>query len=71
MKFKSKKNGDTEEEEETDFHHLPAGEFPRNGPRSSMVSIVIFYVSKVITLVGFLMVARAVFFEEVNNLPNY
>ena len=66
QKLKLRKNDDAGTEEEgTDFHRTPAGEFPRNGPRSSIVAIVMFYLSKIITIVGFILVARAVWFEEV------
>ena len=65
QKFKGgKKNEDNEEE--SDFHQTPPGEFPRNGPRSSIVAIVMFYVSKIVTIIGLIMVARAVWFEEVS-----
>ena len=65
QKLKLRKNDDEGTEEGTDFHRTPAGEFPRNGPRSSIVAIVMFYLSKIITIVGFILVARAVWFEEV------
>merc|ERR1712062_822245 len=54
QKFKGgKKNEENEEEIADGFHKTPAGEFPRNGPRSSIVAII-----------GLIMVARAVWFEE-------
>ena len=66
QKFKGgKKNEENEEEIADGFHKTPAGEFPRNGPRSSIVAIVMFYVSKIVTIIGLIMVARAVWFEEV------
>ena len=66
QKFKGgKKNENENGEEENDFHQTPPGEFPRNGPRSSIVAIVMFYVSKIVTIIGLIMVARAVWFEEV------
>merc|ERR1712110_798960 len=51
-------------EENNGFHQTPAGEFPRNGPRSSIVALIMFYLSKIITIVGLILVARAVWFEE-------
>ena len=65
QKFKGGKKNENDNEEESDFHQTPPGEFPRNGPRSSIVAIVMFYVSKIITIIGLIMVARAVWFEEV------
>merc|ERR1711894_306086 len=65
QKFKGgKKNEENEEEIADGFHKTPSGEFPRNGPRSSIVAIVMFYVSKIVTIIGLIMVARAVWFEE-------
>eukprot|EP00093_Oithona_nana_P015086 15086.XXX_851398_852055_1 [CDS] Oithona nana genome sequencing. len=65
QKFKGgKKNEENEEEIADGFHKTPPGEFPRNGPRSSIVAIVMFYVSKIVTIIGLIMVARAVWFEE-------
>ena len=67
QKFKSRsKNEDTPNEENNGFHQTPAGEFPRNGPRSSIVALIMFYLSKIITIVGLILVARAVWFEEVS-----
>merc|ERR1712141_782277 len=47
-----------------DFHQTPAGGLPRNGPRGSVISVVMYYLAKIITIIGFIMVARAVWFEE-------
>ena len=67
QKFKSRKNEDTSTEEDNNgFHQTPAGEFPRNGPRSSIVALIMFYLSKIITIIGLILVARAVWFEEVS-----
>ena len=67
QKFKSRsKNEDTPNEENNGFHQTPAGEFPRNGPRSSIVALIMFYLSKIITIVGLILVAREVWFEEVS-----
>ena len=72
QKFKGgKKNEENEEEIADGFHKTPPGEFPRNGPRSSIVAIVMFYVSKIVTIIGLIMVARAVWFEEVGYLHFY
>ena len=70
QKFKSRKSEDptTPNEQADGFHTTPAGEFPRNGPKSSIVAIVMFYLSKIITIIGLILVARAVWFEEVINL---
>ena len=65
QKFKSRKESENAKDEDSDFHQTPAGEFPRNGPRSSIIAIVMFYLSKIVTIVGFILVARAVWFEEV------
>ena len=65
-KFKKSEDSSADNDEvPEDFHRTPAGEYPRNGPKSGIVAIVMFYLSKIITLVGFIMVARAVWFEEV------
>ena len=48
-----------------DFHQTPAGGLPRNGTRGSVISVVMYYLAKIITIIGFIMVARAVWFEEV------
>lgn len=66
QKFKSRKSEDptTPNEQADGFHTTPAGEFPRNGPKSSIVAIVMFYLSKIITIIGLILVARAVWFEE-------
>ena len=71
QKFKSRKSEEptTPNEQADGFHTTPAGEFPRNGPKSSIVAIVMFYLSKIITIIGLILVARAVWFEEVINLP--
>merc|ERR1711976_297817 len=64
-KFKKSEDSSADNDEvPEDFHRTPAGEYPRNGPKSGIVAIVMFYLSKIITLVGFIMVARAVWFEE-------
>jgi len=47
-----------------DFHQTPAGGLPRNGTRGSVISVVMYYLAKIITIIGFIMVARAVWFEE-------
>jgi len=63
-KGKSEDPATTPAEENNGFHQTPAGEFPRNGPKSSIVAIVMFYLSKIITIIGLILVARAVWFEE-------
>ena len=65
---KFKKTEEPSDEIPEDFHQTPPGEFPKNGPKSSIVALVMFYLSKIVTLVGFIMVGRAVFFEEVKNV---
>ena len=66
QKFKrGKKDEDENAGDDGDFHTTPPGEYPRNGPRSSIIAIVMFYVAKIITIVGLILVARAVWFEEV------
>ena len=62
---KFKRTEEPSDEIPEDFHQTPPGEFPKNGPKSSIVALVMFYLSKIVTLVGFIMVGRAVFFEEV------
>ena len=59
QKFKSRKS------EADGFHTTPAGEFLRNGLKSSIVACIMFYLSKIITIIGLILVARAVWFEEV------
>merc|ERR1711863_191716 len=61
---KFKRTEEPPDEIPEDFHQTPPGEFPKNGPKSSIVALVMFYLSKIVTLVGFIMVGRAVFFEE-------
>merc|ERR1711981_76135 len=61
---KFKRTEEPSDEIPEDFHQTPPGEFPKNGPKSSIVALVMFYLSKIVTLVGFIMVGRAVFFEE-------
>ena len=70
QKFKSRKSEEptTPNEQADGFHTTPAGEFPRNGPKSSIVACIMFYLSKIITIIGLILVARAVWFEEVINL---
>ena len=71
-KFKKSEDSSADNDEvPEDFHRTPAGEYPRNGPKSGIVAIVMFYLSKIITLVGFIMVARAVWFEEVRNISYF
>ena len=67
QKFKSRKSEEptTPNEQADGFHTTPAGEFPRNGPKSSIVACIMFYLSKIITIIGLILVARAVWFEEV------
>ena len=67
QKFKSRKTEEptTPNEQADGFHTTPAGEFPRNGPKSSIVACIMFYLSKIITIIGFILVARAVWFEDV------
>lgn len=71
QKFKSRKSEEptTPNEQADGFHTTPAGEFPRNGPKSSIVACIMFYLSKIITIIGLILVARAVWFEEVIILP--
>ena len=73
QKFKSRKSEEptTPNEQADGFHTTPAGEFPRNGPKSSIVACIMFYLSKIITIIGLILVARAVWFEEVINLLAY
>ena len=73
QKFKSRKSEEptTPNEQADGFHTTPAGEFPRNGPKSSIVACIMFYLSKIITIIGLILVARAVWFEEVINLFAY
>ena len=68
QKFKSRKTEEptTPNEQADGFHTTPAGEFPRNGPKSSIVACIMFYLSKIITIIGLILVARAVWFEEVS-----
>ena len=66
---KFKKKDDSSNGEDTgvpdDFHQTPAGGLPRNGTKGSVVSVVMYYLAKITTIIGFIMVARAVWFEEV------
>ena len=73
QKFKSRisEEPSTPNEQADGFHTTPAGEFPRNGPKSSIVACIMFYLSKIITIIGLILVARAVWFEEVINLLSY
>ena len=64
--FSKRFKKDQEEPEEDNFHRVPAGEYPRNGPKSSIIAIVMFYISKIMTIIGLVLVARAVWFEEVS-----
>ena len=57
---------DPQQEEDNGFHQTPAGEYPRNGPRSSIGAIVMYYLSKIVTIIGLCLVVRAVWFEEVS-----
>lgn len=69
QKFKRGNKEDSNDSEcDNDFHQTPPGEFPRNGPKSSIVAILMFYISKIITIIGLVLVARAVWFEEVRIL---
>ncbi len=47
-------------------HETPPGEFPK-GPKPSACLIVTFHLSKILTLVGIILVVRALLVDKVNN----
>jgi hypothetical protein len=64
LKLKGQKNGDAQPSE-VSIHATPPGECPKNGPKPSIIAVILFYVSKIMTMIGFILVFKAVFIETV------
>ena len=46
-------------------HATPPGEFPDTGPKPSTCPVITFHLSKILTLIGVILVLRALFVDKV------
>lgn len=54
---------------EESVHHIPPGQWPKEGPKPSKVAVLLFYLSVVFTIIGILIVIRSAFYVEEHDKP--
>lgn len=52
------------EEEEEEIHSLPAGVWPKQGPRPGMLGTVLYYISLALSVIGILTMLRCTYIQE-------
>jgi len=55
---------DEEEEEEEDLHSLPAGVWPKQGPRPGVIGTLLYYISLALTFIGLLVLLRCAYIQD-------
>merc|ERR1712013_113875 len=53
-----------EEEEEEDLHSLPAGVWPKQGPRPGVIGTLLYYISLALTFIGLLVLLRCAYIQD-------
>ena len=48
------------------IHSIPAGEWPKEGPKPSKCAVLLFYISVALTVIGTIIVIRSAFFIQVS-----
>ena len=53
------------------IHSVPAGEWPKEGPKPSKCAVLFYYMSIVLTMIGTIIVIRSAFFIQVSDACNF
>jgi len=51
------------------IHSIPAGEWPKEGPKPSKCAVLLFYISVALTVIGTIIVIRSAFFIQEDEKP--